>query len=165
VISQPDAVPAIGHGYDTHRLVAGRQLVLGGVVFDHPMGLEGHSDADVILHAIMDALLGAAALGDIGRHFPNTDEHWRDTSSLEMLDHTATILTNHGWSVGNVDATVVAEAPRIANHIAQMRSNIASHLSIRESQVNVKATTAEGTGPEGRRESISAHAVALLIRR
>jgi len=138
--------------------------VLGGVDIAHDTGLDGHSDADVLLHAVMDALLGAAGLGDIGRHFPNTDAQWKDASSLLLLTEVSKLIGQQGWIVGNIDATVIAEAPRLLEHVPAMKRNIAGHLHIQERAVNIKATTAEGTGPEGRREAISAHAVALLYR-
>jgi len=155
----------IGYGYDVHRLTPGRPLVLGGVRLDHPAGLEGHSDADVLLHAIIDALLGAAGLGDIGHYFPNTEEQWRGASSLEMLSMCSKMLAEQGWQVVNVDATLVAEAPKISPHLGEMRTRIAGRLGIEPVLVNIKATTAEGTGPEGRGEAMSAQAVALLTRR
>jgi len=162
---QLTAPVAMGHGYDIHRLVPDRKLILGGVVLDHPLGLEGHSDADVLLHAIMDALLGAAGLGDIGHYFPNTEDKWNDASSLVLLEDVHIMIRYDGWTVGNIDATVIAEAPKIAAHIPRMRRKIASRLGIESSQINIKATTAEGAGPEGRQEAISAHAVTVLIRR
>jgi 2-C-methyl-D-erythritol 2,4-cyclodiphosphate synthase len=152
----------IGHGFDVHRLVAGRRLVLGGVHIDHPQGLLGHSDADVLLHAICDALLGAAALGDIGRHFPDTDPRYRGIDSRELLRHVARLLAERGLRVANVDATIVAEAPRMAPHIAQMVAHIASDLSIAPGRVNVKATSTEQLGYTGRGEGIAAHAVCLI---
>jgi len=155
---------AIGHGYDVHRLSSNRRLVLGGVPIEHELGLVGHSDADVVLHAVMDAILGASGLGDIGRHFSNTDERWKDASSVHLLDKVAVMVREHGWRVGNVDVTVIAEQPKLAPHIPAMRQTMANRLGIDGALVNVKATTAEGLGPEGRQESISAHAVALLIR-
>jgi 2-C-methyl-D-erythritol 4-phosphate cytidylyltransferase/2-C-methyl-D-erythritol 2,4-cyclodiphosphate synthase len=152
----------VGFGYDIHRLVAGRHLVLGGVQFDHPTGLDGHSDADVLLHAIMDAALGAAALGDIGVHFPNTDERWRDCPSVSLLELVGAILSSRGLSVVNIDATLIAESPKIGHRALEMREIIARALSISVERVSVKATTAEGTGAEGRLEAISAHAVATV---
>lgn len=152
----------IGLGYDIHRLAPGRKLVLGGVEVDFPLGLEGHSDADVVLHAIADALLGAAALGDIGRHFPPSAERWRNVSSLQILEHVAGLLSEHGFRVGNVDVVVVAEMPRLAPYVDLMRERIAEVLQIPIDAVGLQATTNEGMGPEGRGEAISARAVALL---
>jgi len=154
----------IGHGYDVHRLVEGRRLVLGGVEIPHEKGLLGHSDADVLLHAVMDALLGAAALGDIGQLFPDTDERWRGADSLALLKAVGTYLRENGWDVVNVDATVLAQAPKLAPHRERMRENIARVLSIEPSQVSVKATTEEGLGFTGAKEGIAAHAVALIER-
>lgn len=159
------ARPRIGYGYDVHRLVAGRRLVLGGVEIPHDLGLDGHSDADVLVHAIADALLGAAALGDIGQHFPNTDARYRGISSLLLLKEVALLLTSSGYEVGNVDATVILEQPRIMPHAGAMRANIAGALGIRPDAVSVKATTGEGLGFTGRGEGAAAHAVALLFPR
>ena len=152
----------VGYGYDVHRLQEGRRLVLGGVEIPHTQGLLGHSDADVLLHAICDALLGAAALGDIGRHFPDSDSQYQDINSLLLLKEVAGILQRTGWRVINVDSTVVAQEPRLAPHIFQMRQNIARFLGLEPEQVSVKATTSEGLGFEGRQEGISAHAVVLI---
>ena len=152
----------IGIGYDIHRFDPTRTLVLGGVHFDGEPGLAGHSDADVLLHAIIDALLGAAALGDIGTHFPPDDPEWADANSTRLLQLTLTNLTKHGLSVGNVDATVIAEKPRLAPHLGEMRDRLADILAIDPSQVNIKATTNEGLGPIGRGEGIAAIAVAAL---
>ncbi|HXX65404.1 MAG TPA: 2-C-methyl-D-erythritol 2,4-cyclodiphosphate synthase [Bacteroidota bacterium] len=152
----------IGFGYDVHRLVEGRRLVLGGVDIPYPMGLEGHSDADVLLHAVADALLGAAALGDIGKHFPNTDPRYQGISSLILLRHVAELLTQRRCTVVNVDATVVLEAPKIAPYVDLMRQNIADSLAISIEQISVKATTHEGLGFVGTHQGASAHAVALL---
>ena len=154
----------IGNGYDIHRLVAGRPLVLGGVRLDHRLGLDGHSDADVLVHALMDALLGALALGDIGRHFPPDDERWRGADSLVLLDHVVALLAERDWRVANVDSVVVAERPRLRPHIDAMRANLAARLGIPHDAVGVKATTNEQLGPVGREEGIAAHAVALLWR-
>ncbi|MBK6981129.1 MAG: 2-C-methyl-D-erythritol 2,4-cyclodiphosphate synthase [Betaproteobacteria bacterium] len=153
----------IGQGYDVHALVAGRRLVIGGVEIAHDMGLLGHSDADVLLHAICDALLGAAALGDIGRHFPDTDPRFKDADSRELLRQVAKLLVARGLAVGNVDATIVAQAPRMAPHIPAMVANIAADLGTDASRVNVKATTTEGLGFAGRGEGIAAQAVCLLV--
>lgn len=146
-----------------HRLVPGRKLVLGGVEIPSSLGLEGHSDADVLLHAIADALLGAAALGDIGRHFPNTDPRYAGISSLILLGHVVELLRKHRFAVGNVDATVVLESPKIAPHADLMRQNIARVLGIPPEHVSLKATTGEGLGFVGRAEGAAAHAVALLV--
>jgi len=152
----------IGQGYDVHRLVAGRKLVLGGVDIPHETGLLGHSDADVLCHAIADALLGAAALGDIGRHFPDSDPEYKGISSLVLLEKTAELLKNAGFAVSNVDSTVAAQAPKLAPYIAEMRENIAAALGIAPERVSVKATTEEGLGFTGRKEGISAYAVCVI---
>ena len=154
----------IGEGWDTHALVAGRKLVLGGVEIHHSHGLAGHSDADVLCHAITDALFGAAALGDIGHHFPDTDPQYRGADSLALLAETARRIQLAGWHVGNVDSTVIAQAPRLAPHIEAMRKRIAGALALAIDQVSVKAKTAEGMGPVGRGESIEARAVCMLWR-
>jgi 2-C-methyl-D-erythritol 2,4-cyclodiphosphate synthase len=151
-----------GIGYDAHRLVAGRQLVLGGVEIDHELGLEGHSDADVLAHAIVDALLGAAGLGDIGEHFPDTDERWRDADSMDLVGRVASMLDDKGLTVVHVDATVMAEAPRIAPHRAAMRERLGAALSVEPGAINVKATRGEGMGFIGRGEGIAALAVATV---
>lgn len=153
----------IGTGYDVHRLQEGLPLWIGGVRIEHTHGLLGHSDADVLLHAICDALLGAAALGDIGKHFPDTDPAYKGINSLKLLAHVGTLLKEHGYSVGNIDSTVVAQRPKMAPHIHQMRQNIADTLGISVDQISVKATTTERLGFEGREEGISAQAVALLV--
>ncbi|SDF85619.1 2-C-methyl-D-erythritol 2,4-cyclodiphosphate synthase [Sporolituus thermophilus DSM 23256] len=155
----------VGIGYDVHRLVAGRNLILGGVEIPYEYGLEGHSDADVLLHAIKDALLGAAALGDIGRHFPDTDPRYKGASSLKLLARVKEILAEKGYEAGNVDATVIAQKPKLAPYIAQMNANIAAVLGIDVDRVNVKATTTEGLGFTGRGEGIAAQAVATVVRR
>jgi 2-C-methyl-D-erythritol 2,4-cyclodiphosphate synthase len=152
----------VGHGYDAHRWVQGRPLVLGGVCIPHAMGLLGHSDADVILHAICDAILGACALGDIGRHFPDTDPRYAGISSLVLLEETLRMARDHGWGVVNVDATVLAQSPRLAPYIPEMVTSIARVLGLGRSQVNVKATTTEKMGFVGREEGVAAHAVVLL---
>ncbi len=152
----------IGQGFDVHALVEGRKLVIGGVEIPHYRGLEGHSDADVLLHAICDALLGAAALGDIGRHFPDTDERYRGADSRGLLRAVAQEVKKAGFKVANVDATIIAQAPRMAPHIARMVANIAADLGIPERDVNVKATTTENLGFTGRGEGIAAQAIALL---
>lgn len=153
----------IGTGYDVHRLGEGLPLWIGGVQIPHTHGLIGHSDADVLLHAICDALLGAAALGDIGKHFPDTDPQYKGISSLKLLANVGQLLQQHGYHVGNIDSTVVAQQPKMAPHIPQMRQNIADTLGINIDQVSVKATTTERLGFEGRMEGISAQAVALLV--
>ena len=152
----------IGEGWDVHALVPGRALVLGGVTIDHPRGLLGHSDADVLLHAITDALLGAAALGDIGSHFPDTDAQHRGADSLVLLREVGQRVRQAGYEIGNIDATIVAQAPRMAPHIGLMRERIAQALGVAVGQVNVKAKTAEKLGPVGQGQSMEARAVALL---
>lgn len=154
----------IGHGFDVHALVAGRRCVIGGVDIPHEKGLEGHSDADVLLHAVCDALLGAAALGDIGKHFPNTDPRYRGIDSRQLLRHVAGLLKQQGYAVVNLDATVIAEAPKLAPHIARMCGHIAEDLGMDRSCVNVKATTSERLGFTGRGEGIAAEAVCLIER-
>ena len=152
----------IGHGYDVHRLTEGRPLILGGVTVPYERGLLGHSDADVLAHAVMDALLGAAALGDIGGMFPDSDERWRDADSLHLLEQVAARLAETGWEVGNVDATVLAQAPKLAPYIPDMRRILAEAMGLDASRVSVKATTEEGLGFTGSGEGIAAHAVALI---
>ena len=154
----------VGHGFDVHQLVAGRALIVGGVKIDYERGLLGHSDADVLLHAICDALLGAAGMGDIGKHFPDSDGRFKDIDSRELLRMVAAKIIAAGFSVGNIDATIIAQAPQMAPHIAAMVSNIAADLGINASQVNVKATTTEKLGFTGRGEGIAAEAVCLLRR-
>jgi len=153
----------IGQGYDVHRLVAGRKLVIGGVDIPYEKGLLGHSDADVLLHAISDALLGAAALGDIGRHFADTEEKYRDIDSRILLRQALHLVREQGYRVGNVDATIIAQAPKMAPHILQMVANISDDLRVERSAVNVKATTTEKLGLTGRGEGIAAQAVVLLL--
>lgn len=155
----------VGHGYDVHALVAGRELILGGVKIPHFKGLQGHSDADALIHAICDACLGAAALGDIGRYFPDTDARYRNIESRVLLRHVKQILDEHGWSVANIDSTLLAQAPRLSPYFDRMRTNIALDLGIEEGRVNIKATTAEKLGFIGREEGIAAHAVALIARK
>lgn len=152
----------IGHGYDVHRLVPDRRLVLGGVEVPFERGLLGHSDADVLTHAVMDALLGAAALGDIGQHFPDHDPAYAGADSLVLLDQVTVLLAERGWRVGNVDATVIAQRPKLASYIPQMRANLARRMGAELEQINVKATTEEGLGFTGGGEGIAAHAVVLL---
>jgi len=153
----------IGHGYDVHRLVPGRTLILGGVEIPHTLGLLGHSDADVLTHAVMDAILGALALGDIGQHFPDTDEQYRGISSVALLRYVAGLMDDAGYALGNLDATVLAEAPKLAPYIAAVRQVIAGAVGAEIAQVNVKATTEEGLGFTGERLGIAAHAVVLLV--
>lgn len=152
----------IGHGYDVHRLAEGRRLVLGGVEIEAEKGLLGHSDADVLVHAVMDALLGAAALGDIGRHFPDNDESYKDISSILLLRRVAQLLDDAGYRVCNVDATVVAQSPKLAPYIEDMRRNISTALKCEVDRINVKATTEEHLGFTGEGLAIAAHAVALI---
>ena len=155
----------IGQGWDVHALVEGRPLVIGGVTIAHTHGLLGHSDADVLLHAITDALLGAAALGDIGRHFPDTDARFKGADSWLLLQHTGRLVREAGYTIGNLDATVIAQAPKLAPHIDLMRERIAAALALDVSQVNVKAKTAEKMGPVGQGLSIESQAVALIYAR
>jgi 2-C-methyl-D-erythritol 2,4-cyclodiphosphate synthase len=154
----------IGHGYDVHRLVPDRALILGGVTVPFEKGLLGHSDADVLLHAICDALLGALALGDIGKHFPDTDEQYKSIDSRILLSHTAELIREKGWQIGNIDATVIAQAPRLSPYIQEMRENIATVLNIPLDAISVKATTEEHLGFTGEGLGIAAHAVCLLFR-
>jgi 2-C-methyl-D-erythritol 2,4-cyclodiphosphate synthase len=154
----------IGHGFDVHAFAAGRKLIIGGVDIPHELGLLGHSDADVLLHAICDALLGAAGLGDIGRHFPDSDARYKGIDSRELLRHVAGLLAERGWKAGNVDATIIAQAPKMAPHIAAMVANIAADLGVAAGMVNVKATTTERLGFTGRGEGIAAEAVCLIMR-
>ena len=155
----------IGHGYDVHRLTEGRPLVLGGVHIPYERGLLGHSDADVLAHAVMDALLGAAALGDIGGLFPDSDERWRGADSLRLLEQVTALLAENGWEIGNVDATVLAQAPKLAPYIPEMRQKLAVAMGVNASQVSVKATTEEHLGFTGAGEGMACHAVALLSRK
>lgn len=152
----------IGTGYDVHRLVPGRELILGGVKIEYERGLLGHSDADVLLHAIMDAILGAAALGDIGKHFPDTDSTYKGISSIRLLEHVRELIKKEGLRVGNVDATIIAQKPKMRPYIETMRKNIADALAVDISRINVKATTEEGLGFTGMGEGISSQAVCLL---
>ena len=152
----------IGHGYDVHRLVEGRDLILGGVKIDYEKGLLGHSDADVLLHEVCDALLGAAGLGDIGRHFPDTDPKYKGISSIYLLECVARLLKEKGYRIENIDSIVAAQRPKLSPHIEKMTENIANALGIEKSRVSVKATTTEGLGFEGRGEGISAYAVCLI---
>ena len=153
----------IGNGFDVHALVAGRPLILGGVTISHDRGLEGHSDADVLLHAVADAILGALALGDLGAHFPDTDPRWKGADSRALLRHVVGLAADRGYRVGNVDATVIAQAPRLAPHVPAMRANLAADLRCAVDDVSVKATTTERLGFTGREEGIAAQAVVLVV--
>ncbi|EAT16678.1 2-C-methyl-D-erythritol 2,4-cyclodiphosphate synthase [Desulfuromonas acetoxidans] len=155
----------IGHGYDVHRLVEERKLILGGVEVPHRLGLLGHSDADVLLHAICDAILGALAAGDIGRHFPDTDPQFKGISSLTLLQRVIELAASRGWRIGNLDTTIVAQRPKLAEYLPQMVDNIARACQVSPGQVNVKATTTEKLGFEGQQEGISAQAVVLLTQK
>ena len=152
----------IGHGYDVHKLVEGRELILGGVKIEHTLGLLGHSDADVLLHAVSDALLGAAGLGDIGKHFPDTDPQYKGADSLKLLEIVAQRVKEAGYRVSNIDVTMIAQKPKLRPHIEKMEANIASAVGIDVSRVNVKATTEERLGFTGSEEGMSCHAVCLL---
>ena len=152
----------VGTGYDVHKLVTGRKLIIGGVEIEHTLGLLGHSDADVLLHAIMDALLGAAGLGDIGKHFPDTDDRFKGISSLRLLEFTRDLITEKGYVVSNIDATIIAQRPKLRPYIEEMEENVAKTLRISKDQVNIKATTEEHLGFTGREEGISSQAVCLL---
>ena len=152
----------IGSGYDVHAFTQGRPLILGGVTIPFDYGLAGHSDADTVIHAIVDALLGAAALGDIGSHFPSHDLRWKDQPSSVFLAYTIDLLQQHDWSIGNIDATIVAERPKLSPYIQAMRDHVAQHLRLDKGQVSIKATTTDGLGFAGRREGIACYAVALI---
>lgn len=152
----------IGHGYDVHKLVEGRKLILGGVEIPHTTGLLGHSDADVLLHAVMDAMLGALALGDIGHLFPDTDENFKDADSMKLLEKVYSVSRENGYEIGNIDATVIAQAPKLAPYIPAMRANIAAALCCDISKISIKATTEEKLGFTGEKLGIAAHAVALM---
>ena len=154
----------IGHGYDVHRLVEGRALILGGVRIDYEKGLLGHSDADVLTHAVMDALLGARAMGDIGKHFPDTDAKWKGADSLALASAVRDLVTADGWQIGNIDVTVIAQAPKLAPHIQSMRQNLSDVLGIAIDRISIKATTEEHLGFTGEGLGIAAHAVCLLCR-
>ncbi len=154
----------IGHGYDVHRLSEDRALILGGVTVPHTKGLLGHSDADVLLHAVMDAVLGALGEGDIGKHFPDTDSSFKDISSMILAEKVATFMLEKGFMIGNIDATVIAQKPRLAAYIPEMRQNIAHVFRCSEANVNIKATTEEHLGFSGREEGIAAHAVCLCVK-
>lgn len=152
----------IGHGYDVHKLVEGRKLILGGVEIPHTTGLLGHSDADVLLHAVMDAMLGALALGDIGHLFPDTDENFKDADSMKLLEKVYSVCRENSYEIGNIDATVIAQAPKLSPYIPSMRANIAAALCCDISQISIKATTEEKLGFTGEKLGIAAHAVALM---
>lgn len=152
----------IGLGYDVHRLVKDRDLIIGGVKISHDTGLLGHSDADVLLHAIMDSLLGAAALGDIGKHFPDTDDKFKGISSIELLKEVKLLLDKNNYKIGNIDATIIAQHPKMAPHIPEMRNNISAALNIDVNQINIKATTEEGLGFTGTEEGIASESICLL---
>lgn len=152
----------VGFGYDVHAFAPDRPLVLGGVTIPFRYGLSGHSDADAVIHAVVDALLGAAALGDIGRHFPSSDPRWQDQPSAVFLDYTCDLLQQHGWHINNIDATIVAERPKLAPYVEAMCLHLAEHLHLEVDQVSVKATTTDGLGFAGRSEGIACYAVALI---
>ncbi len=154
----------IGNGYDIHQLCEGRPLILGGVKIEHELGLLGHSDADVLTHAIMDAMLGALSLGDIGHYFPPTDPKWKGADSLVLLSQVNQLIQTQGWKIGNIDSVVVAERPKLKPHIKTMRDRLANVLALQPDQIGIKATTNEKLGPVGREEGISAYAVALLVK-
>lgn len=154
----------IGFGYDVHAFAAGRSLILGGITIPYEMGLTGHSDADAVIHAIVDALLGAAALGDIGTHFPSNDPRWKDQPSTIFLTYTHDLLQQHHWQIGNIDTTIVAERPKLSPYTLAIREHLAEHLHINLNQVSVKATTTDSLGFTGRREGIACYAVTLLER-
>lgn len=162
MVQEKEKIMRVGMGYDVHKLVEGRDLILGGVKVPHSLGLLGHSDADVLLHAVMDALLGAAALGDIGKHFPDTDPAYKGISSMKLLEHVKGLLEEKGYVVDNIDATIIAQRPKLRSYIEEMERNIAKTLEISPDQVNVKATTEEGLGFSGREEGIAAQAICLL---
>ncbi|MBD2393054.1 2-C-methyl-D-erythritol 2,4-cyclodiphosphate synthase [Cyanobacterium aponinum FACHB-4101] len=154
----------IGNGYDLHRLVEGRKLILGGVEIDHHLGLLGHSDADVLTHAIMDALLGALSLGDIGHYFPPSDPKWAGADSMELLYQVDKLIKDKGWSIGNIDSVIVAERPKLKPYLSAMIKSLADKIAIAPEQISIKATTNEKLGPVGREEAICAYAVVLLIK-
>lgn len=154
----------VGLGYDVHKLVEGRDLIMGGVKIEHSKGLLGHSDADVLLHAIKDAILGAAALGDIGKHFPDTDDRYKGASSIKLLAEVNRIIKEKGYKVNNIDSTIIAQAPKMAPHIKKMRENIANTLEVSIDDINVKATTTEKLGFTGRGEGIAAEAIASIVK-
>ena len=153
----------IGNGYDIHRLIEGRPLILGGIEISHSLGLLGHSDADVLTHAIMDAMLGALSLGDIGHYFPPSEPKWAGANSLTLLEQVNQLIESHGWQIGNIDSTIVAERPKLKPHLKAMRDRLAQTLSLKPEQIGIKATTNEQLGPVGREEGICAYAVVLLF--
>ena len=153
----------IGNGYDIHRLIEGRPLILGGIEISHSLGLLGHSDADVLTHAIMDAMLGALSLGDIGHYFPPSEPKWAGANSLTLLEQVNQLIESHGWQIGNIDSTIVAERPKLKPHLKPMRDRLAQTLSLKPEQIGIKATTNEQLGPVGREEGICAYAVVLLF--
>ena len=154
----------IGHGYDVHKLAADRKLILGGVDIPYEKGLLGHSDADVLVHAVMDAMLGALALGDIGKHFPDNDPTYCGADSIKLLEQVNKIISEHGYTIGNIDSTILCQAPKLAPHIAKMRENIAAACRCDTDRISVKATTEEGLGFTGQKEGIAAHAVCILCK-
>ena len=154
----------IGNGYDIHRLAEGRPLILGGIAIPHHLGLLGHSDADVLTHSIMDAMLGALSLGDIGHYFPPSDPQWAGADSLVLLEQVHKLITSEGWAIGNIDSVIVAERPKLKPHLQDMRDRLATILHLESNQISVKATTNEKLGPVGREEGIAAYAVVLLTR-
>lgn len=154
----------VGHGYDVHKLVEGRKLIMGGVEIPHSHGLLGHSDADVLVHAIMDSILGALALGDIGKHFPDNDEKYKGADSIRLLEFVYNLIRDKGYAIGNIDSTIIAQSPKMAPHIENMRSNIAKATNTDIDRINVKATTEEGLGFTGTKEGISAHSICLLVK-
>jgi len=154
----------VGTGFDVHKLVEGRKCIIGGVEIPHELGLLGHSDADVLLHALSDALLGALGLGDIGMHFPDSDPRYKGADSLKLLEHVGNLVRSHGWEIGNLQGTVICEAPRVRPHVEAMRANIARALAIEADQVGIQGTTTEKLGFPGRREGIAAQAVALVFK-
>ncbi|BAQ61399.1 2-C-methyl-D-erythritol 2,4-cyclodiphosphate synthase [Geminocystis sp. NIES-3708] len=153
----------IGNGYDLHRLVEGRKLILGGIEIDHHLGLLGHSDADVLTHAIMDALLGALSLGDIGHYFPPNDPQWAGANSMELLTQVHKLILDRGWTIGNIDSVIVAERPKLKPHLPSMINSLSNKLAIASDKISIKATTNEKLGPVGREEAICVHAVVLLL--
>ncbi len=154
----------IGNGYDIHRLVEGRPLILGGIEISHTVGLLGHSDADVLTHAIMDAMLGALSLGDIGHYFPPSDPQWKGANSITLLEQVNQLVRSQGWQIGNIDSVIIAERPKMKPHISDMREKLAQTLEIEPDKIGIKATTNEKLGPTGREEGISVYAVALLVK-
>lgn len=155
----------VGLGYDVHKLVNDRKLIIGGVEIPHETGLLGHSDADVLIHAIMDSILGALALGDIGKHFPDTDERFKDANSMKLLEYVYNLIDSKGYKIGNIDATIIAQKPKMAPHIKQMRENISKTLKTDIENINIKATTEEGLGFTGKKEGIASQSICLLIKK